>query len=169
MSLSLPSGMFSLYNDAVDNIWSKTITIYYPESTEECPNCYFNGVKSNGVYKTGGPYPFDDGSLCPYCNGDGIKSVETTEDIPARMYYDKKYWTPIEVAANYTNAELQTVIDMNYLVKIQQSNCIVPKYYPGIENYQARRLFRLGDYFPQGFTQNNRHFFITFWGSNVKV
>ena len=89
MSISIPDNVFSVFNEAVDNIWSKPIILVYPEKREECPNCYFNGYKSNGVYKTGGPYPFDDGSPCPYCEGNGYKMIEVTETIKSRIYYNR--------------------------------------------------------------------------------
>lgn len=165
MSLSIPSDIFDIYNDAVDNIWSKPITLYYPEKRETCPNCLNDGVRSNGVYRTGGPAPFDYGFICPYCNGDGFKFIESSEIINARIYYNAKYWINVG-DVNIANSAAQTVCKITDLPKIQRCKYIVPSYYDGIENFQAQKLFRLNDYFPEGFTQNSVKYVITFWGAN---
>lgn len=167
MSLSIPSGIFSIYNEAVDNIWAKPVTFVYPEVREECPNCYYNGYKSNGVYKAGGPYPFDNGSLCPYCNGEGYKMTESTETVTARIYYSRKDWTDIGIPVNIPNAMAQIVFKMTDLPKVQRAKYIIPSYYTGIDAYQNQSLIRVGDYYPQGFTQNPIKYVITFWSANV--
>lgn len=167
MALSIPSDIFNIYNEAVDNIWAKPVTFVYPEIREECPNCHFNGYKSNGVYKAGGPYPFDNGSLCPYCNGDGYKMTETTETTTARIYYNKKDWTDIGIPVNIANASAQIVFKMTDLPKVQKAKYIIPEYYTGIEAYQNQYLVRVGEYYPQGFTQNPIKYVITFWTANV--
>jgi hypothetical protein len=167
MSLSVPSGIFSIYNEAVDNIWAKSVTFVYPETTEECPNCHFNGMKSNGVYKSGGPYPFDDGSLCPYCNGEGLKLTEATDTTTARIYYNRRDWTDVGFPVNIQNADAQIVFKMTDLPKVQKAKYIIPEYYEGIESYQNQRLTRVGDYYPQGFTQNPVKYVITFWSANA--
>ena len=167
MALSIPSDIFNIYNEAVDNIWAKPVTFVYPEIREECPNCHFNGYKSNGVYKAGGPYPFDNGSLCPYCNGEGYKMTETTETTTARIYYNKKDWTDIGIPVNIANASAQRVFKMTDLPKVQRAKYIIPEYYTGIEAYQNQYLVRVGEYYPQGFTQNPIKYVITFWTANV--
>jgi hypothetical protein len=167
MALSIPSDIFSIYNEAVDNIWAKSVTFVYPEVRQECPNCSFNGYKSNGVYKNGGPYPFDSGSLCPYCNGDGYKMIEATESTTARIYYSRKDWTDVGFPVNISNASAQIVFKMTDLPKVQKAKYIIPEYYTGINAYQNQALVRVGDHYPQGFTQNPTKYVITFWAANV--
>ena len=167
MALSIHSDIFNIYNEAVDNIWAKPVTFVYPEVRQECPNCYFNGYKSNGVYKIGGPYPFDNGSLCPYCNGEGYKMIEATDTTTARIYYNRKDWTDIGIPINIANANAQIVFKMTDLPKVQKAKYIIPSYYDGINAYQNQHLVRLGEYYPQGFTQNPIKYVITFWTANV--
>ena len=163
MALSIPSGIFSIFNEAVDNLWSKKIVLVYPEIREECPNCYFNGHKSNGIYKTGGPYPFDNGSPCPYCNEDGYKMTENSEILNARIYYNRKEWVDIGIPINIPNAAAQIIFKMSELPKIQKCKYITPQYYNGIDAYQSQNLILAGSYYPQGFTQNNIKYVPTFW------
>ena len=166
MSLSIPPHIFDAFNDAVDNIWSKTVTLVYPEKREECPNCYFNGYKSNGIYKTGGPYPFEDGFPCPYCDAAGFKMIEVTEDIQCRIYYDKKQWVDIGIPVNVPFSAAQLVAKITDLPKLQKCKYIIPKYYSGIDAYQNQTLVLAGTYYPQGFTQNNTKYVISFWTAN---
>jgi|688.fasta_scaffold01387_5 hypothetical protein len=163
MSLSIPSTVFSIFNEAVDNLWAKPILVVYPEIREECPNCHFNGHKSNGVYKSGGPYPFDNGSPCPYCNEDGYKMTESSEVITGRIYYNRKEWVDIGIPINIPNAMAQIVLKMTDLPKIQKCKYITPKYYTDIESYQSQSLILAGSYYPQGFTQNSIKYVTTFW------
>lgn len=167
MALSLPSGVFQLFNEAVDNIWSKEIVVVYPEKRLECPNCYYNGYKSNGVYKTGGPYPFDNGSPCPYCDGDGYKMIESTETIKARIYYNRKDWVDIGIPVNIPYATAQIICSLVDLPKLQSCKYITPKYYSGIDSYQNQNLTLAGAYYPQGFTQNPIKYVVTFWVANA--
>jgi hypothetical protein len=163
MSISLPPEFFKVYNDAVDNIWSRSITLVYPELREECSNCTFNGLRSNGVYKAGGPYPFEAGFLCPYCEGAGFKMIETTEDINARIYYSQKDWVKVGPQVQLPNAAAQIVANINDLPKLQQCKYCIPHYYDGIDNYNNQKLQRVSDFYPQGFLQNPQKYIITFW------
>ena len=91
MPITIPSGVFDVYNEAV-LLFTRTATLVYPEKREQCPNCYMNTMgtrnKSVSVYRPGGPYPFDRGMPCPYCNGKGHKAVEVSDDITLRIYWD---------------------------------------------------------------------------------
>lgn len=167
MSISIPPGIFNDFNFAVDNIWAKPITLFYPEIQEECANCYYNGMRSNGVYKAGGPYPFENGSVCPYCGGEGLKTTEPSETLTARIYYDRKNWIDVGAKVNVSDAAAQIIFKMTELTKIQQCKYIIPEYYEGITALQTQRLFKIGDYYPQGFTQNPIKYITTFWSHSV--
>ena len=165
MYISLPSGVFDIYNDAVDNIWSRDIRLIYPEIREECPNCTFNGSRSNGIYKTGGPYPFENGFLCPYCEGAGYKMIETTQTIKARIYYSQKEWVKVGPQVQIPNAVAQIVANMSDLPKLQQCKYCIPNYYPNIDNYNIQKLQRVSEFYPQGFLQNPQKYVVTFWSA----
>ena len=165
MAISLPDNIFDIFNETVDNIWSRNITLVYPEIREECPNCTFNGSRSNGVYKTGGPYPFENGFLCPYCEGAGYKMIETTEQIQARIYYSQKEWVKIGPQVQLPNAVAQIVAKITDLPKLQKAKYCIPNYYPEVDNYNNQRLQRVSDFYPQGFLQNPVRYVVTFWNA----
>jgi hypothetical protein len=165
MPISLPPEFFAIYNEAVDNVWSRSVTLVYPEIREECPNCTFNGMRSNGVYKANGPYPFENGFLCPYCEGAGYKMIQQTEDIKVRIYYSQKEWVKIGPQVSLPNAAAQIVAKLTDLSKIQQSKYCIPHYYPGIDNYNNQKLQKVSDFYPMGFLQNPTSYVVTFWSA----
>ena len=165
MAISLPSGVFDDFNSAVDNIWARPITLVYPEVREECPNCTYNGFRSNGIYKSGGPYPFTDGGLCPWCEGAGYKMIETSQVISARIYYSRKDWVKVGAQVQLANAAAQIIAKITDLPKLQQCKYCIPNYYPNIDNYNNPKLTRISDFYPQGFLQNPVQYVVTFWST----
>ena len=50
MAITIPSGVFDVYNEAV-LLFTRTATLVYPEKREQCPNCYMNtmGTRNKSV------------------------------------------------------------------------------------------------------------------------
>lgn len=163
----IPTGIFKNFNDTIDNFWAKPLIFVYPEIRQDCPNCISNGAGSIGIYRSGGEYPFDNGSICPMCDGQGYRMIESTENGKARMYYDKKYWTNLNLPININNAVAQMIFTTDDLPKIQKCKFIIPLYYPNMNALQGQKLFLIGSPYPQGFTQNPKKYVVTYWGSNV--
>jgi len=166
MALSIPSGVFTTYNEAVD-LFTRTATLVYPEKKEQCPNCYLDTMgtrtRSVSVFRTGGPYPFERGMPCPYCGGKGYKALEASEDVEIRIYYDRKSWVAIGIPLEIPDGSLQTICQMTDLPKIEKCKYMIPKY-DGIENYDtSARYQRSGPSYPQGFKQNPTKYAVTFW------
>ena len=165
MAINIPSSVFDTYNEAV-LLFTRTVTLVYPEKREQCPNCYMNTLgtrnKSVSLYRPGGPYPFERGMPCPYCNGKGYKAIETTEDITLRIYWDRKSWVNIGPAIDIPDGSIQTIAYMTDLPKIEQCKHMIPNY-DGIENYDKGRYEKSGPSHPQGFKQNNTKYIVTFW------
>lgn len=73
----------------IDGEFGVTCKIGYPPTDGECPNCLFDpgtGYSAN-VYKTGGPISFPQHTVCPWCGGRGLMSIEQQEDIRLRVYW----------------------------------------------------------------------------------
>ena len=165
MAISIPSSVFDTYNEAV-LLFTRTATLVYPERREECPNCYMDTMgtrnRSVSVYKVGGPYPFERGMPCPYCNGKGYKAIEVTEDITLRIYWDRKSWVNIGIPIDIADGSIQTISYMTDLPKINKAKYLIPKY-DGIEKYDDMKYERSGMSYPQGFKQNTTKYIVTFW------
>lgn len=166
MAINIPSSVFDVYNEAI-LLFTRTATLVYPEKKEDCPNCLMNTMGNTGrsisIYKTGGPYPFERGMPCPYCNGQGYKSVEATDEITLRIYWDRKSWVSVGVPINIPDGAIQTISYMTDLDKIEKCKYMIPKY-DGIEKYDPNAKFeKMGMSFPQGFKQNNTKYVVTFW------
>jgi len=158
--------IYSDFNYLVDNFWSRPLTFVYEDVKVECTNCYSSGGRSNGIYRTGGPIPFDDGSICPYCDGQGYQTVQNKEDSKARMYFNRKDWKSIPPAVNIDNIAAQMVFNIADLNKILSCKHIIANYY-GTDN--GTILFLLAKPFPQGFPNNPSQYIITFWGLSKNV
>jgi len=97
MTISIPDSVFNIYFEGMDEmfrIFGTSCFIYYPPLRENCPNCINNsmpGVGASNVYRAGGPYPFSN-TTCPYCEGLGHKTSQTSETITVRAYFDGKSW-----------------------------------------------------------------------------
>lgn len=61
---------------------AKRCILVYPPKWVACVNCVPGpgGVSSNR-WVTGGPIPFQDGSLCPLCDGNGKRADEVTDEV----------------------------------------------------------------------------------------
>lgn len=166
MAINIPSSVFNTYNDAV-LLFTRTATLVYPEKKEDCPNCLLDtmGTRTRSIssYQPGGPYPFERGMPCPYCNGGGYKAVEVKEDITLRIYWDRKHWVDIGVPIDLADGGVQTIAHMTDLDKINKCKYMIPKY-DGIENYNHNAKYeKAGSSYPQGFKQNETKYVVTFW------
>ena len=166
MAIVIPTGVFNIYNEAVE-LFVRTATLIYPEKKEQCPNCYLDTMgtraRSTSRYRSGGPYPFTDGMPCPSCGGSGYKAVESTEDVDIRIYWDRKNWVDIGISVDLSDGAIQTICNMVDLPKLERAKYLQPKSYGNISNYHTMLFERSGSSFPQGFKQNPTKYAVTFW------
>ena len=140
MAINIPSSVFDTYNDAV-LLFTRTAV---------------------SLYRSGGPYPFDRGMPCPYCNGKGYKAVESTDEITLRIYWNRKAWVDIGIPIDVPDGSIQTISYMTDLPKINKAKYLIPNY-DGIEDYTKMKYERSGNSYPQGFKQNTTKYIVTFW------
>ena len=165
MAINIPASVFKTYNEAV-LLFTRTATLIYPEKRDPCPNCYMDtmGTRNRSIsrYKTGGPYPFERGMPCPYCDGKGYKVIAATEDITLRILWNRKGWVDIGIPLDLPEGSIQTIAYMDDLAKIEKAKYLMPKY-DTIESYHSLKYERDGMSYPQGFKQNNTKYVVTFW------
>jgi hypothetical protein len=134
MAISIPSELKDLYKDAVDalllsELTSEECTVVYPPKNEQCINC-FPGPMGSGsnVYRSGGPRPFTFG-VCPYCQGDGFKTVSSTDTIRLRVFFASDR-SKKELYAKLGNVpferyEAQIIGHMDDLAKVKRADHLI--------------------------------------------
>jgi len=160
MALKIPADVFKLLNEAI-LLFNKTVTLVYPEKKDKCPNCLQNtiGGRSVNFYKDGGPIPFQRGSLCPYCGGEGFKYTESTEAVEMRVYYSRKEFVDVGFQGDIPDQAIQTVCYMDDYEKITKAKEILVD----VGKYNKTRFKRINEPFVQGFKQNPTQYMVIFW------
>jgi len=85
-------GIYQSRIDALINQLGKNVLLEFDPVKEPCTNCSFDPIKqkSNGIYKIGGPIPFDRGRKCPYCKGEGFLERPVTKCIQCLIKWNPK-------------------------------------------------------------------------------
>ncbi len=99
-SIQINDDLIKIYQSRIDaliNQLGKDIILNFDPMITVCPNCYFDSIKnrSNGLYKAGGPIPFQKGRKCPYCKGHGALETPVQKCIKCLIK-----WNPRD-AVNY--------------------------------------------------------------------
>lgn len=139
---------------ASDGLTTKCLLNYGITKKDICPNCIYdpNLKKSSNKYKTGGPKPFVDGRICPYCNGAGSHGIVKVEPIYLAVIWEYKYW--INKPANFQNPNgmIQTICDRALLDKFKQCKDLTILY----TSNNSNPLFKLAEEpNPNGLGDNN--------------
>lgn len=137
----IPTGLISLYQEAGDALIEfgrRICVVVFPAKKVSCPNCIFNpiGNTSSNRYKSGGPIPFTNGQICPFCHGVGYIDQEVTDTVKLNVYWNPKEWLnilppPVFAASaragqgvpfDYPDAVIQTrgyLVDIDKLMKCE--------------------------------------------------
>ena len=161
MAINIPASAFKKFNEAVQ-LFMQNCTLTYPAKREDCPNCIQSGFggRSVNVYQPGGPAPFENGAVCPYCHGDGYKYSEVTEDIELRVYWEKKSWINLNTDITVPDGSIQTIGYMSDYDKMIKANNLTVYF----KDSEGNKTFtRWGEGYPQGFKQNPTQYIAMFW------
>lgn len=132
--------------------------LIYPPIASECTNCLFDidSGHSANIYRTGGPIPFTNGTICPICGGIGQSLLPHEDTIRLRVYWSQKDWVKIQIPINLPNDSAQIIGYITDLTKLEQANEIVLE-----SNIPNRRwtMKRSGQAVPWGL---QRRYFVQF-------
>lgn len=166
---NLPSSIFDPFNQAAQDLFERKATLIFPETKTECPNCYLStfGTKTRSVsiYRTGGPYPFDEGMPCPYCEGKGYKQVEVSETIPIQILWEIQSFYRKMLPLEIPQGSIQTIVRSVYTPKVEMAKYLIAQD-GGIENLDIKKYERFGPSYPLGFKHNPTKYMINFWKQN---
>lgn len=99
---TLDAGTRSTITDALDDIiteFGRPCRLVYPPRMEACSNCLplASNKASSNTWKTGGPIPFDKGTICPVCGGSYMRAIEASENIRLKLEWDiKRFQIPVK-------------------------------------------------------------------------
>jgi hypothetical protein len=165
MSFVIPSGLIAMYNDGIDAVMTFNgidVELHYPPKMLPCVNCYQSNGKSTNVYKTGGPLPFQNGTICPLCDGKGFFAQDNFDTVKMLVYF-----SPTNFAKGFAQLDLpiaapgdfiQTKGYMTDFSKIKATDEMRVKPQPQLNVY---RYSRYSDPIPTGFHSNR--YILTLW------
>ena len=127
--------------------------IYPVTKNASCPNCIYSPRqrKSSNIYKAGGPVPFKNHTICPWCGGVGRSSRAVTEDIKLRIYWNQRDWInkmPLEVGQSM----VMVIGFMTDLPKIEKCDRILLN--KDVKSYRSWMCEREGEAVPHGLSQD---------------
>ena len=160
MAIKLPASVFTKLNEAI-LLFNRTCTAVYPETRTKCANCLTNtfGGRSVNFYRTGGPIPFNRGTPCPLCGGEGFKLTETEETVELRIYYQKKNFIDVGFEVNVPSNVIQTIGYMDDYKKLTSAKELLVD----VGKHNQGRYKRLSEPYTQGFKQNPTQYIVIFW------
>ena len=167
MTLNISEEFKNLFISAIDTLMAegalstKCKLVYENVDKTQCPNCEIDPMsgRSANLYKAGGAVPFEDGQLCPFCNGDGYTQDSDQEDILMLVVYNFKQWVNFTGDVHTADGMIQTIAHMEHISKIKAANrLIVDTNLTGL----TRNIYtRQSDPEPAGL--GNNHYIFTFW------
>jgi hypothetical protein len=159
-----------IYNQAIDALLENTAltvpcTLIYSGANTSvyCNNCIFDTISglSSNKYKSGGPNPFAEGSICPVCMGMGnIPSSSSSQTLYIACIFDSKYWMNwSSKTINIPDGMVQTICKVDLLPKIRNASSIIID--ATISKYGNYTYERAGDPEPAGL--GNHAYILTMW------
>ncbi len=156
-----------LFTDAINGILEESALtvpckLIYEGKMVVCSNCQINPVtgKSSGVYKTGGPIPFTN-KICPYCSGEGKKTLDTDETIHMCLVWDYKSWKNMGFNIESPDGYCVSLCNVSLLPKIKRAKCIILN--TDVEDYKRHKFTRNGEPNPMGCCVGDEMFIATLW------
>lgn len=153
--------------------FGKPCKLRYVSTETTCPNCIINPRtgESMNIYKPGGPVEFEEGEICPVCEGRGrIAGTETSDIITMTIDWTPKPWMDLGPTSGSKTSEGDRVVrvpsgmittrgwtkDLPKVVRAE--NAIMD-----ITNQYISNLYKLyGQPYILGAITNNRYF-IAIW------
>lgn len=137
--------------------------LYGVTKTTQCENCIYDGIgkKSSNRYKDGGPIPFINGQMCPLCQGDGVKQIQTSEDgVYLAVIWNYKDFIHIDrKVAESPDGFVQTLSLATTTYKIKAAQEII--FNTDLEESVRHKFKRHGEPTPLGYGEDA--FILTYW------
>jgi hypothetical protein len=145
-------------DDIIDQL-GKDCQLIYPSIQADCPNCVFDPTtnRSSGIFKTGGPRPFQRGTICPVCRGNGKLDNQATETIRMLCQWNPKQFMLAAGNIQIPNSIVETKGYLTDLPKILASRKMILQV--PIEPYMRYTFELWGEPIDRGNIIQNRYFY----------
>ena len=171
MTFSLDEALIDEHEDIcnflIDGFPGKVCTLIYQTKDVECSNCYLDidTGTSTSIYKTGGPIPFENYTVCPFCGGNGRLHREESENIRLRVYYNpRQFIKREEFKGIILDADtIQIFGYMTDLPKIERAKELVVD--KQVEGYKEYRFQPYSAPLPHGF--RHQRYFVQMWRKTI--
>jgi disulfide oxidoreductase YuzD len=134
---------YNIYIDSLLDIkgFGSNCVLNFSSILSQCPNCIYdaNLKKSANKYMIGGPVPFGNGQICPYCSGVGVKKETKNETIPMAVLWEYKSWIIKPINIENPSGFIQTIAKKDYINSILNTESM----YVLIEGSIEEPLFQL--------------------------
>lgn len=132
---------------------------------QDCPNCVYDSIskRSSNQYSIGGPIPFIDGQICPYCAGIGSLSFSNESSLYLGIIKPAFFgMAPLELeTVNFVDGKIQSLCGIEHYAKIKNASYIIID--TNITDLSLNKYIRYRDPIPMGFGDNS--FIVTTWQS----
>lgn len=129
----------------------------------DCPNCKYDVLtqRSSNQYTPGGPIPFANGQICPYCSGSGSLSFSAEETLYFALIKPIMYgYANMDLKdVNFIDGKIQSVCSIEYYAKVKNCSHIIID--TAIIDLATNKYIRERDPMPIGFGSTD--FIITTW------
>lgn len=160
-NFDIPSAIFTNHEWMVDELIDGEIgtncSLIYPSKRAPCDNCKFDPQteRSSGLYKSGGPIPFPNHTLCPRCQGRGFLSLPETDIVRLRIYWEPSSWRNLGIKVVDADGVCMTIGYMSELAKMEKAEKVI--LHSDLEKIRRYVCVREGEAQPHGF-RRNRYF-----------
>lgn len=155
---SIPDSIISSHSYIADALiegkTGQNCQLVYPVTKNSvCPNCIYSPRqrKSSNIYKTGGPVPFENHTICPWCGGEGRSSRAVKEIVRLRVYWTAKDWSIFGPVEN-PDTSVMIIGYIHDLPKIEKADRILLN--KDLSAYRKWICERTGEAIPWGLEQD---------------
>ncbi len=129
----------------------------------ECSNCIIDTINrcSANVYKVGGAIPFDTGSICPACNGQGLLNTAQTTSFNMAIIWNENRAKFIDLGYKIDKATTyaQTICTADKFPSLVKAKTVILD--TTLEGFGLQKYERVGD--PTPFTFGYQTYIFTLW------
>lgn len=139
--------------------------VYENTKLQDCPNCIYDAIsgRSSNQFQSGGPLPFINGQICPYCGGIGSLSF-TNDEIIYLGIIKSPFFNNSSLDlenVNFVDGKIQSLCEIKYYAKIKNVSHIIVD--TNISDLTINKYIRYKDPVPVGFGDNS--YIVTTWQS----